>query len=231
MNKKIVLFTMISIAVIYFVPAKILSENKPFITSKNVVFSIETGKTNTEDIPLSSLVTTNEGLRPIYVEIRQNAYQFRHHPENISFDKLNYGEQMKYLKKHHIINTEYYEYCMNKELQEKGVIKAERVEDVGMIYTLQFYTVHQNDKTYRMFQETNKYKFVDISMPIIEEKNEKEQQELLQNYIKYLGLDYLDDWIYMENSYCSAHGGNAQVSISQKGGVLRLWLQVYYGYL
>lgn len=230
MNKRIVILSVLIIMLIYSIPIVILNNNSLFLSTNSVSFTIEEATIDSEELPFPSVVTTTESLRSQFDEIRQNSYVLNHYPKEISFDG-NYVKQLEYLKELNIIPKQFFLYCTDTELQQKKIVNANRVENSGGMATLQFYNVTIEDDTYTLFQETWKNKFVDISMPLDEMKNEKEYKQLMKNYIKYLGLDYLDDWTYKNGVYYSANGGNVKIQVSQQDNRLRIWMQVHYGYL
>lgn len=228
MNRKLCAFFIAMIVLITFIPSQIIRKDQTFLPSKDTEFHVKDGQTNLDAMPTPRLLSAVDNLKYIIEDSKKQHYGLDRHAVKITFDPENYFRQMEYLRKNRLLDKEFFTYCTDTTLQKTGEIKATKIEEAIESERLLFYTIHKSGKTYTFYQEGYKYKFIDISMPQDKKLSEKECKKMLRNYISYLGLDYLDDWIYKNQSYYSEKGDGALVLMTQDQGVLRLWLERYH---
>lgn len=212
-NKIIILSGILCVFCIYVGPTLMIKNNQLFISDSIQIFDML-------DMPKPIIEPANIVL--IRYAAKANNLYVDHEFEPfviVPLDNTEFFDELKRLQEFNIISEAFKTSLVN---QKDTIVK---MMGGGSVY---LYDVKVQHSIYKMYQIVTQNKFIYISLPKEDiAYSDEKKKSLLDSYIKYLGLDYIKEWTYKNNSLFSSKINGAVRFEEQKNCILLQLIEHY----
>lgn len=201
---------MLSIFSMYLVSYFILKNNHTFIS--NDIQSFEIADTPKPIMDPANNVFIKDALEVAHLYMNKEDVPFT----NIPFEKDKFMNEVNQLQEKHIFSDEFKEQLISNSNITVKLLDGENAY---------LYEINIGETTYKIYQIFKQKKFMYVEFPKADITYTQEKIEaILSQYIEYLGLNYINDWVFKNNMFFSSQA-SVNILFEEHNGMITVKLQ------